>query len=202
MSGVNEILDDLCDVSHDGKVTIEEMADAFGHRGAAPFLIIPPLLEISPIGGIPGLPTFLALTVAIFAAQIAVGRDEPHVPGKLGRRGVDGDKLRTAVEKLRPIARKVDNLFHGRLSPLTTKPMRQFAAVIVLGLCLIVPPLELVPFASTLPMAAILAFGLAFLFRDGLLMLFAFAVAIGSVYGLATIVPWEDLATKVSDWVG
>ena len=202
MSGVNDILDDLCDVSHDGKVTIAEMADAFGHRGAAPFLIIPPLLEISPIGGIPGLPTFLALTIAVFAVQIAIGRDEPHVPGKLGRRGVSGPKLRTAVEKLRPIARRVDTLFRGRLSALTTKPMRQFAAVVVLGLCLIVPPLELVPFASTLPMVAILAFGLAFLFRDGLLMLLAFAVAVGSVWGLATIVPWGDLGDRISRWVG
>ena len=202
MSGVNEILDDLCEVSHDGKVTIEEMADAFGHRGAAPFLIIPPLLEISPIGGIPGLPTFLALTVAVFAVQIVLGRDQPHVPGKLGRRGVSGDKLRAAVEKLRPIAGKVDGLFRGRLPALTTKPMRQFAALIVLGLCLIVPPLELVPFASTLPMAAILAFGLAFLFRDGILMLAAFAVALGSVWGLATVVPWGNLVQRVSDLFG
>ena len=198
MSSVNDILDDLAGASHDGKVTLEEMSEALGHRGAAPFLIVPPLLEISPIGGIPAVPTFLAVVIAIFAAQIALGRDEPHVPGKLGRRGVDGQKLRAATEKLRPLARRLDGWFHGRLSPLTRKPARQAAAVVVLALCLTVPPLELVPFASTIPMGAILVFGLAFLFRDGLLMLAAFAVSGLAAWGLATVVPWERLMDRLA----
>ncbi len=197
MSSVNDILDDLRDASHDGKVTLAEMAQALGHRGAAPFLIVPPLLEISPIGGIPGVPTFLAVVVAIFAAQIALGRGEPHVPGKLGRRGVDGRKLQGATEKLRPLARRLDGWFHGRLTPLTRKPVRQLAAVVVLALCLAVPPLELVPFASTLPMASILVFGLAFLFRDGLLMLAAFAASGLAAWGLATVVPWASFMDRL-----
>lgn len=197
MASVNDILDDLEGASHDGKVTLCEMAEALGHRGAAPFLIVPPLLEISPIGGIPGVPTFLAVVIAIFAAQVAMGREEPHVPGALGRRGVDGAKLRGAAEKLRPLARRLDGWFHGRLSPLTRRPVRQAAAVIVLALCLTVPPLELVPFASTFPMAAILVFGLAFLFRDGLLMLAAFAASGLAAWGLATVVPWGNLVSRL-----
>ena len=197
MSSVNDILDDLSGASHDGKVTLQEMSEALGHRGAAPFLIVPPLIEISPIGGIPAVPTFLAVVIAIFAAQIAIGREEPHVPGKLGRRGVSGPKLREATEKLRPLARRLDGWFHDRLSPLTRKPVRQAAAAIVLLLCLTVPPLELVPFASTLPMGAILVFGLAFLFRDGLLMLAAFVVSALAAWGLATIVPWGNLLSRL-----
>ncbi len=197
MSSVNDILDDLNGASHGGKVTLSEMAEAFGHRGAAPFLIVPPLLEISPVGGIPGVPTVLALVIAIFAVQIAAGREEPHVPGKLGRRGVDGDTLRAAIEKLRPLARRLDGWFHGRLSPLTGRPARRVAAVIVLALCATVPPLELVPFASTLPMSAILVFGLAFLFRDGLLMLAAFAGSGLAAWGLWEVVPWSWLRSAL-----
>ncbi|MGR3540737.1 MAG: exopolysaccharide biosynthesis protein [Hasllibacter sp.] len=202
MSSVNDILDDLEGASHDGKVTLSEMAEALGHRGAAPFLIVPPLIEISPIGGIPAVPTFLAVVVLIFAVQIAAGRDEPHVPGKLGRRGVDGERLRGATAKLRPLAARLDGWFHGRLRPLTGKPARQAAALVVVALCLVVPPLELVPFASTIPMGAILVFGLAFLFRDGLLMLAAFAVSALAAYGLATVVPWGGLSDRIGAWLG
>ena len=188
MSGndtLEAVLDDLEGAAHDGKVTLAEMAEAAGHRGAAPFLIVPPILEISPIGGIPGLPTFLALVILVFASQIAVGRDEPAVPGKLGRRGVDGGRLCQAIAKVRPLARRLDGWFHGRLRVLTSRWMRRMAAAVICVLCLTVPPLELIPFASTLPMGAILILGLALLFRDGLVMLVGFvasAAAAGGVF--------------------
>ena len=182
------ILDDLVGASHDGKVTLQEMAEAAGHRGAAPFLVVPPILEISPIGGIPGLPTFLALVIAVFAVQIAVGRDEPAIPGRLGRRGVDGRRLCQAIDTVRPLARRMDRWFHGRLSALTARHMRRVAAAIICLLCLTVPPLELIPFASTLPMGAILILGLALLFRDGLVMLVGLVAAVGAAGGVGWFV--------------
>ena len=178
------ILDDLEGAAHDGKVTLQEMAEAAGHRGAAPFLVVPPILEISPIGGIPGLPSFLAVVIFTFAVQIAAGRDEPAVPGKLGRRGVDGRRLCQAIGKVRPLARRMDGWFQGRLTPLTSRSMRRVAAAIVCGLCLTVPPLELIPFASTLPMGAILILGLALLFRDGLVMLAGLLAAAAAAGGV------------------
>ena len=51
------------------------------------------------------------------------------------------------------------------------------AAAVVVALCCTVPPLELIPFASSAPMLAIAAFGLAILVRDGLLMLVALALS-------------------------
>lgn len=190
---IEGILDDLDAASHDGTVTLGEMSEALGHRGAAPFLIVPPLIEISPIGGIPGVPTFLALVIAIFAAQIAFGRDEPHVPGLLARRGVTGERLRDATETLRPLAARLDRMFTHRLRWLTTAPQHRIAMLVVLGLCLIVPPLELVPFASTLPMGAVLLFGLALLFRDGLLMIAAYVASVGALGGIAWLLASQGL---------
>lgn len=51
------------------------------------------------------------------------------------------------------------------------------AAGLCILLALTVPPLELLPFATTAPMAAIAAFGLALLVRDGLLMVIATLLA-------------------------
>ena len=45
-----------------GSVSVGDMADAFGTRTYAPFLIVPALLELSPLGAIPGIPTILAVT--------------------------------------------------------------------------------------------------------------------------------------------
>ncbi len=133
------------------------------------------------------MPTALAALIALFAVQIAFGRDQPHVPGKIARRGVDGGTLTKATETLRPLARRLDGIFQGRLERLTRRPMRRIAMGVVLALCSMVPPLELVPFASTLPMGAILLFGIAHLFRDGLVMLVAMLAAVGAVGGVLWI---------------
>ena len=64
-------------------------------------------------------------------------------------------------------------------------PAVRIAAAGCVALALTVPPLELLPFASAAPMAAIAAFGLAITVKDGALMIAAIvlmfaAVAIGS----------------------
>jgi hypothetical protein len=64
---------------------------------------------------------------------------------------------------------------------LTTKPFVRVAAAITILLTLAVPPLELLPFASTGPMLAIATLGLALLVRDGMLMILASVIAIAAV---------------------
>lgn len=86
-------------------------------------------------------------------------------------------KLERATYKLQPVARLADHWFHGRLPALTSGPIVRVAAACAILLSLSVPPLELLPFARTAPMAAIAAFGLALLARDGLLMVIAFVLA-------------------------
>ena len=103
------------------------------------------------------------------------------LPGVVNRRGVDGRKLRAATRKLRPAAARLDGWAHGRLEPLVRRPFTQIAAGTCALLTLTVPPLELVPFASTAPMAAIAVFGLALLVRDGALMLLAIALSIAAL---------------------
>lgn len=181
---VGDVLDRLAglgDDAGDDKVRLGDMLEAMGHRAYGPFLIVLPMIEISPVGGIPGLPTALALVLALLAIQLIVGREHLWLPGFLANRGMAGDKLMKVVDKGRPIAKRMDQWFHGRLPALTKGPMVKVAGVAVLLLCLTVPPLELLPFASTAPMAAIMAFGIALLVRDGLLMIVACALSVGAV---------------------
>lgn len=180
--GVGETLDSLKNAADGyGPVTIGSTVEAFDNRSYGPFLLIPALLEISPLGGIPGVPTIIAAIIVLFAAQIVLGRKSMWLPDVIARRSIPADKLRTATEKLRPVARFMDRWFRGRLVWLTKGPFLKGAALACILLAFTVPPLELVPFASTAPMAAIAAFGLAMLVRDGALMIVAYALSILTV---------------------
>ncbi|MFV0622692.1 exopolysaccharide biosynthesis protein [Sphingomonas sp. ac-8] len=176
-------LKELGEKAGDDEAKLGSALEALGHRAYGPFFIVLPLIEMSPIGGIPGLPTTLALVLALLAVQLLLGREDLWLPGFLAKRGLEGRKLVAAADKMRPFGAWLDRWFHGRLPALTKGPMIRVAAAAILVLCATVPPLELLPFASTLPMLAILAFGLALLVRDGLLMAIACVLSVAAVGG-------------------
>ncbi|HSK38861.1 MAG TPA: exopolysaccharide biosynthesis protein, partial [Arenibaculum sp.] len=155
------------------EVSIGNIVETLGNRSYGPFLIVPALLELSPIGGIPGVPTLLAAIIILFAGQMVLGRRHFWLPRLLAGRSTSADLLKKSTRKMRPLGRWLDRWFHGRLSKLTSGPFIRMAAAACIGLALTVPPLELFPFASSAPMAAIAMFGLGLLVRDGVLMIIA-----------------------------
>lgn len=160
-----------------GVVRVDDMVGAFGSRSYGPLLVVPALLELSPVGAVPGVPTALACVVVLFAAQMLFGRRHVWVPGFLTRRSLGAARLSRAVRMLRPWAERADRWFHGRLCALTGGVFVRVAAAGCIALACTVPPLELVPFASSAPMSAVAMFGLSVMARDGLLMLGAMALA-------------------------
>lgn len=189
-SAVEDVLDRLEDIAEEeSRVSVRDAVEGLGARGYGPFLFLPALIEITPVGAVPGVPTALALIILLFAVQLAWGRESMWLPGWLYRRSVSDEKLRAAVDKLRPAAMRLDRWFPGRLPSLTGKPAVRAAAAVTVLLCLSVPPLEPLPFASSAPMAAIAVFGLAMTLGDGLLMAAGFAVtaiAVPAIVAAAT----------------
>ena len=178
---VGEILDCLDQMAEgQDSVSVEDVVGSFGKRTFGPVIMVPALLELSPVGAIPGVPTFLAVTIAILAAQKMFGREHLWLPGWIGHRCVSSDKLRKSTKKLRPIAAFMDRHFHGRLKSLTHAPFSRIAAGMVILLCATVPFLEVLPFASSGPMLAIAMFGLAVLVRDGALMVGALLISVAA----------------------
>ncbi len=178
MTKATEILSALNDVAEGrSEVTLGHVNDQIGHRGTGALLAIPAALEITPIGGIPLVPSTLAFIVAIFAVQIAFGREDMWLPGFLERRNISAVKLTNAVDKLRPAAEWSDRHLGKHLHLLTDEPAPRIVAVAILVLCALVPPLELVPFASSIPMGVIVLFGLALVTRDGRVMALAWAAS-------------------------
>ncbi|HEU4819788.1 MAG TPA: exopolysaccharide biosynthesis protein [Qipengyuania sp.] len=189
--GVEEVLGELDELAAgQPRVCIGDVLDDFGKRSFGLFILIPPLIELSPIGGIPGVPTFLALIIGITAVQLFLGKDHVWMPQFIQQRAVSGRRLHRALMKLRGIAHWLDERSHGRLENLTQGVWTRVAAVAIVVLCCTVPPLEFIPFASSAPMLAIAAFGLAITVRDGALMLVALTLAAAALgaggYLLAT----------------
>ena len=181
---VEDVLDELDELAEEGdQVCVREVLDDFGGRSFGPFIMIPAMLELTPVGGIPGVPTFLALVILLVAGQLLFGKDHVWMPGFIQKRAVESDKLHKAVEKLRGIAHWLDEHSKDRLAFLTEGWWLRVAAGVVMVLCLAVPPLEVLPFASSLPMLAIIMIGLALTVRDGALVLAALAFA-GLAFGL------------------
>ncbi|SLN60453.1 Exopolysaccharide synthesis, ExoD [Roseivivax jejudonensis] len=191
---VQAVLDRLSDRIDEGTrrhVPLGDVLDAIGERGFGPVFLALALLVISPFGGIPTVPTLMAAVMAMVAAQMLSGRRRLWLPRALSTRQVRGDHLARGVGWMRPAARWMDRRFGRRLVPLTSDAARRAAALAIIALCLVVPPLEVVPFAAVLPMSAIALFGLAITMRDGVVMVLAFiASAAGLIGG-----PWLLLSS-------
>ncbi|MDP4574066.1 exopolysaccharide biosynthesis protein [Qipengyuania sp. G39] len=182
--GVEEVLGQLDDLTtKSGKVCISDVLDDFGGRSFGPFIMLPALLELTPVGGIPGVPTFLAALIALVAVQLLIGKEHIWMPGFLQNRAVESKKLHKGIAKLRGVAHWLDEHSHGRLKPMTQGVWVKIAALVVILLCMTVPPLEVLPFASSGPMLAIAAIGLALTVRDGVVMLVALVLGIAAIGG-------------------
>lgn len=178
---VGDVLDKIEELANkEGQVCLGHLVEALGSRSYGPFLLVPALIDISPVGSIPGLPTVLGLVIIIVAAQMLFGRRHLWLPGFLARRSISAAKAFKSTARLRRMAGWLDRTFHGRLPTLTKGPFVRVAAGLCILLALTVPPLEILPFATTAPMAAIAAFGLALLVRDGLLMIIATVLAVAA----------------------
>lgn len=186
LSDLLSTIDDLGD--RQSQVSVHDIREAIGERSFGPFLLVPAVIEMSPIGGIPGLPTALAVIISLFAVQILFGAKHLWLPQFVEKRQIDGKTLKSAMDKMMPVARFVDRLLKPRLTWLTRAPWLQVAAAFTILLCCSVPPLELIPFASTAPMAAIALFGLSLMARDGLLTVIAGLVSLSAVWLVYTVV--------------
>lgn len=178
---------DISDLTREAdRVCIGDLLEQIGGRGFGALISAIAVFELTPLGGIPGLPTALACLIALIAVQMLFRRDHLWLPRFIENRSLNADNLANAVEKIAPFTRWADRNFGHRLEKLVGPASEQIAAVVILLLCLTVPPLELIPFASAAPMSAIALVGFALVARDGAVMLLAYFGAAAA--GVAVLV--------------
>lgn len=189
LSEVIDRVDEAAEAAEDdGDVSIADVLQSLGSRSFGPALLVPALIVVSPLSGIVGLPSFMALVIALIAGQLVLGRESIWLPQFLLKRSVSRERLDKATDFLAPVARVVDKVVTARLTVLTDPPADRMLAGVVVLLCMAVPPLEMLPFVNSLTASAISVFGLALVARDGVLAVIALAIT-GAVawYGLSAL---------------
>lgn len=169
-------------------VSIGSILHSVGEQSFGPCILVPGLIVMSPIGGIPGVPTTAAIIVILIAGQMLLGRGCCWLPGFIHKRAARRSRFDKAVSYLRPVARVTDKVIGERLAFLTTGPCLYVIAAACILIALAMPFLEVVPFANTATAAALCAFGLAIVARDGLLAILAFLLT-GAGFVIA-VVAW------------
>jgi hypothetical protein len=169
------------------EMSVADILGEIGDRSFATALLVPALILVSPVSGIPGVPTIGAIIVILIAGQWILRRRHLWLPDFVLRRAVSAEKMHKALDWFDRPAAFVDRHSHPRLRVLTTGPLRVVTLAAILLIAAAWPALELLPLVTSVGAfaVALLAFGL--MTRDGLYVAggYAFvAIAVAIVMGL------------------
>lgn len=176
------LIEELRAISSDiDPVELHDILQQIEQRSFGAILIVAGIIVLAPlVGDIPGVPTVVALLVVLTSVQILAGRRYFWLPRFLLKRSIPRRKLQGALNFMLRPARFTDRFLFHRLEFLTGDLLTLFVAVASIGIGLVMPLLELIPFSANLAGLALLTFGAALVVRDGLLMLISllFTVAV------------------------
>ena len=183
-ASLEEMLDQIEEVSTETtSVTFDQILDAVGRRSFGPLLIVAGLVVLAPVvGDIPGMPTAVAIFVALVAGQFAFGAEQIWLPRWMLDRSVKSARHGKPLRFLRKPAAWIDGLTRPRLRALAGPHAVRVVASICLALAGVMPLMEVVPFRAYAAGLILAVFGLALIASDGLM------VVIGTLVTLATLV--------------
>jgi len=179
IKNLEQLLDQLDTISEDAeRVSLGIIMEAVGSRSFGPLLVMAGVILISPLSGIPGMPTTMGIFVFLIAVQLLFHRQHFWLPHWLFRRSMTVKSLGKAVNWLRPSARFIDRWLQPRLPVFISGVSQYLIAVICLLLAAAMPVMELVLFSASSAGAVFVLFGLALIAHDGLLGLLAFILIV------------------------
>jgi hypothetical protein len=186
-TSLSDVIDAIRRAGDGEEMSVGDILGEIGDRSFATALLVPALILVSPVSGIPGVPTIGAIIVILIAGQWILRRRHLWLPDFVLRRAVSSDRMHKALDWFDRPAAFVDRHSHPRLRVLTTGPMRMVTLAAILLIAAAWPPLELLPLATSVGAfaVALLAFGL--MTRDGLYVVGGYAfvgVAVAIILGI------------------
>ena len=168
---LSEILDRL-ESSADGEsITVEKVIEQLGQKSFASLMLVFSLISFSPASAIPGITTTVAAIVFILVVQMIIGRDCVWLPGFITRRRMPTEKLCKGINWLRKPIRFVERFLKARLTFLLHRPWLWLPLILILGLTLVMPFMEVIPTSGSIASGVIALFAAGLLTRDGALVL-------------------------------
>lgn len=166
---IQDILNRVRQAVDGPSITFGEVIGAMDARSQPVLLLLPALILVSPLSGIPGLSSLGGLTIALVATQILIGRRSIWLPGFLLNRKLPSERLLWAVGKLERPAAFIDRKTVTRAEWVFGFPGRQLLLLICMFCGMIMPFFELIPFSATSLAIVISLMASALLVRDGLI---------------------------------
>lgn len=168
--------------------TVREVLDGFGHTSHAALILLPALVVVTPLSGIPGLSSMMGITIGLLSLQMIAGRRRLWLPDWILRQKVSSSRLVKALRPMNRPARFLDRFTGQRLAFMVRPPARILLQVLCMICGFAMPFLEIVPFSSSVLGAAVAAFATAILARDGVLASLGLLLAGGAVALVATAI--------------
>lgn len=181
---ITHVIETLESLADHGPIRVADLIVKFGRTAFAPILLIPALLLVSPLSGVPFFSTVCGLLIFLIAFQGAIGRHSIWLPGWLARLTLSEERAHRAARSLSRGGAIVDRLTRRRLVVLVNPVMQHVLYLICSLAALCVPFLELIPFTSSMIGGGVSLIAVGVLARDGLLVM----VALG-VFAIASMIP-------------
>ncbi len=159
-------------------VTLRELLALVGEQGLLVFCAIlasPFLLPVS----LPFMSTAFGMPMLLIGVAVTLNR-VPWLPDRLLSHALPSATLLQILGRCRHWAERLEHLFRPRLLALTEAPAINVlnGALLCLAVVLMMAPLPLVPLANTLPAVAIILLCIGMAERDGVLVLFGYALTL------------------------
>lgn len=181
---VSEIVDEIDTLARNHTLDLRNIVALFGPQSFIAIILVPALIVVSPLSGIPFLPSICGLLIAVVASQMLIGRPYVWLPQSFLDKSIDGERAHKAIERIRGVIDWLDSHARGRLRWMVAMPFVKLPQALCISCGLAMPFLELLPFSSSILGLAVVSFCTAFLTRDGLF------VVIGMVsMAIASIIP-------------
>ncbi len=179
---LGELLDALeAQAKDEDGVGISSLTQLAGQNAFGPAILLPGLIALSPLSGIPTIPSMIGAIVTLVAGQLLLGRSSIWLPKRLESARLDRGRFDRAMRFVRPVSRWIDTVSGPRFAFATREWAMRGAALICVIVAATMPPLEILPFLATLAGLVLTIFGLAITLRDGLLMLIGLGVFLSGV---------------------
>lgn len=189
---LSERLRQIAEQSGPDRITLSELSQQLHSRVWGGLLVILATINVIPLP--PGTNTVLAIPLVLVSAQMALGRASPWFPRRIDRRGLTKGELQQLIAKMGPVEARVERIFRPRLGRLTAPAATRAIGLICIALSVIAGlPILMIHNA---PAVAILMFGLALIYRDGVLVILGAIAAVLAVAFDAALVIWGVAALK------
>lgn len=190
-TNMEQLLDQIRDSAPEsGQVSVNAILNSVGKRSFGPVVLFAGLITLTPlVGDIPGVPTILGLMVLLTLGQLLFQRNSIWLPTWISRRSVSQDKLLKGLGWLQKPARFLDRWTGPRLVFLVDGPGLYVMAILCMAVAMGMPLMEVVPFSANGAGAALLAFGLAIVARDGVLAILATSLTLVTGWVVVTNFP-------------